>query len=76
LGEHKETISQNPLIQPSQDATVMWYYRVADDCGFDNTEMRGPVTTTDLLQLHANGIIHNDTRCFSFSKFFLSFFLF
>lgn len=66
MKEHKQRILDYPLIKPNADATIMWYYRVKDDCGFDHGQMRGPVTTTELLQLHSNGEITNDTRCFSF----------
>merc|ERR1719204_720394 len=66
LEEHRERIEEYPLIDPTSDAAVMWYYRVADDCGFPNGIIVGPVSTSELLQLHANKQINNHTRCFSF----------
>jgi len=63
---HRQRIEDFPLIDPTADATVMWYYRVPDDCGLPNGEIEGPFTTAELLQMHANKHIDNDTRCFSF----------
>jgi len=63
---HQKTILEHPLSDPTYDSVVMWYYRMRDDCGAPHQRIEGPVTTQDLLQLHANGKINSKTRCFSF----------
>jgi len=62
----KARLEENPLIDPTVDATVMWYYRTEDDCGFPHGKINGPVQTSTLLQLHSNNHITDQTRLFSF----------